>query len=91
MARIIVHVDALDAVDPTPVLRRLADEVADDARRIVPVDTGLLRSSIRVGAVTPRSARIHADAPYAAYVELGTRHMRAQPYLRPALYRVRKP
>lgn len=75
-------------------VRRLLDNVADDieadAQRIVPVDTGHLRSTIHRGPVEGHSVKIHADADYAAYVELGTRHMDAQPYLKPALYRKRE-
>lgn len=52
------------------------------------VRTGRLRSSI---ATVPGEdsvsvyVDIGSDVSYAAFVELGTRHMRARPYLRPAL------
>lgn len=35
------------------------------------------------------TARVVSPTPYAKYVEFGTRHSRAQPYLRPALAQVR--
>lgn len=35
-------------------------------------------------------ARVVSPTPYAKYVEFGTRHNRAQPYLRPALEQVRE-
>ena len=69
-------------------LKRRAIKVRNHAVRACPVDTGRLRSSITEemgrdsrGLV----ARIGTNVEYAAYVELGTRRMRAQPYLRPAL------
>lgn len=71
------------------MLGRLADDIADDARRNAPVDTGELRSSISANPVTDNSITVTASADYAGYVELGTRYMRAQPYLKPALYKKR--
>lgn len=68
--------------------REIAAEIADDARRLCPVDTGVLRSSID-WVWEGGAALIVADAPYAGYVELGTSKMAAQPFLRPALYRQR--
>jgi hypothetical protein len=60
--------------------------VADDIKRLAPVDTGQLRDS-----VVPTPEGIEVRAPYAALVEFGTRHMEAQPYIRPAVYRYRSP
>ncbi len=64
------------------------------AKHYVPIDTGLLQSSIDtvieetgktiVGRVAP-----HTD--YAGFVEYGTRYMAAQPYMRPALDESRGP
>lgn len=68
------------------VVAKVTDEIAEDARRLAPVDTGALRSSI---AAVPSEGRVEARSDHAVYVELGTRHMRAQPYLRPAAYRKR--
>ncbi len=65
-------------------VKRLADDVCVRAKEICPVDTGALRDSITVSADS-ESARISADADYAAYVEFGTSRARAQPYLVPAL------
>ena len=63
------------------------------ARREAPVRTGRLRDSIISLPIERRDGRmtagVWAQAPYALWVELGTRHMRAQPYLRPALGIVR--
>jgi len=74
------------------LLIRVADAVADDARRFVPVDTGRLRASIERGNVQGTgnlSIQVTAAADHAGYVELGTSKMRAQAYLRPALLRKR--
>lgn len=55
------------------------------AKRLCPVDTGRLRNSIthvtRYGA---KAVYIGTNVEYAAYVELGTRMQKPQPYLRPA-------
>lgn len=58
------------------------------AKRLCPVDTGRLRASIsyRLGIdMDGVYAVIGTDVHYAKYVEFGTRFMRAQPFLRPAL------
>lgn len=65
---------------------RLADDIADDARRFAPVDTGHLKSSIRVHTIGPTSRRIHAHAEYAAWVELGTRPHIIRPNSKKALH-----
>ena len=49
-----------------------------------PVDTGRLRNSI-THAVDDDTAYIGTNVEYAAYVEMGTSHTRAQPYLKPAI------
>ncbi len=63
------------------------------ARRQAPVRTGRLRDSIVSLPLEHRGGRttagVWAQAPYALWVEIGTRRMRAQPYLRPALETVR--
>ena len=59
--------------------------VESDAKRLAPVDTGRLRSSIHAD-IAPKglTARVAADANYAVFVEFGTRYTRAQPFLGPA-------
>lgn len=69
-------------------LLRRALSVEREAKRLCPVDTGRLRSSISHDLASDSRgiyARIGSSVRYAAYVELGTRNARAQPYLRPAL------
>lgn len=48
------------------------------------VDTGNLKNSLRVLEVTDDFASFGTSADYAAYLEFGTRHMEARPFLRPA-------
>jgi len=69
------------------VHRQLASWAADVkalAKQLVPVRTGHLRSGI-YAKIQEWVAEIGAEATYALFVELGTRHMQAQPYLYPAI------
>lgn len=89
--------------EPTmDLLARLGVAIADDARAACPVDTGALKASVYTRMRDDGAAvRIGADAKarsgdgavldytYALYVEMGTRHMAPQPFLRPALWRRR--
>jgi len=69
-------------------LNRRANRVRNMAKRLAPVDRGILRASIQQeirqehGELT---ARIGTNVKYAVYQEFGTRYMKAQPFLRPAL------
>lgn len=69
-------------------LARRAVKVDAAAKRLCPVDTGRLRSSI-TWQLAVDSKGLHAivgsNVTYAPYVELGTRSHSPQPYLRPAL------
>lgn len=53
------------------------------AKKKCPVDTGNLRNSI-THLVDRYDVYVGTNVEYAPYVEFGTRHMHAQPYLRPA-------
>jgi HK97 gp10 family phage protein len=61
-----------------------AADVKAQAVKNAPMVTGYLRSTI-YARVKEWVAEIGADAAYALFVELGTRYMRAQPYLYPAV------
>ena len=86
--------DALDelfgSIDgPTgKALAKFAVRVSTSAKRLAPVDTGRLRSSITFelgkdgGDIV---ARVGTNVHYAPYLEFGTRRMTARPFLRPAL------
>ena len=65
-------------------LHSWASDVKALAKQLVPVRTGYLRSTI-YATVQEWVAEIGAEAAYALFVELGTRHMQAQPYLYPAI------
>lgn len=55
------------------------------AKRACPVDTGRLRNSItHIVDEGTRHVVIGTNVEYAPYVELGTRHQKAQPFLKPA-------
>jgi len=61
-----------------------AADVKALARQLVPVRTGHLRSTI-YAKIREWVAEVGAEATYALFVELGTRRMRARPYLYPAI------
>ena len=54
------------------------------AKDYVPVDSGRLKNSI-TSKIMQEKAFIGTNVEYAPHVEYGTRFMRAQPYLRPAI------
>lgn len=58
--------------------------VQGQAVLLCPVDTGRLRQSINY-RVSNTEAAIGTNVEYAPYVEFGTKRMKAQPFLRPAL------
>lgn len=55
------------------------------AKQLCPVDTGNLRNSITHQMRGENTVAVGTNVHYAPFVELGTRKMRAQPYLRPAV------
>lgn len=83
--------ELLDTMATELVDTEILPEVADDMRRMVPVDTGNLRDGIEVlgeGKIGI-SATNEQGQSYVEFVEFGTEHMAAQPFIRPALYRKR--
>lgn len=67
------------------VLQQVGSEFVKTAQSNAPVDTGYMKRSIQVQSVTAKSVTIKSSADYSAYVEHGTRYMRAQPFFDPAL------
>jgi HK97 gp10 family phage protein len=61
-----------------------AETVKTEARRLVPVRTGYLRSTI-YARLQEWTAEVGAEASYAANIEFGTRYAMAQPFLHPAV------
>ena len=72
-----------------PVVERAVAQTAFQiegwAKGMAPADTGALRNSLAAAKERELTWRVTANADYAVYVEMGTRHMDAQPYLDPAL------
>lgn len=69
------------------LLKQVGIKCVSGAKRLCPVDTGRLRSSITEELRHDGDGLVEVvgtDVEYAAFVELGTSRMRAQPYLRPA-------
>lgn len=72
---------------------RAAAYAVKQAKTLVPVDTGKLKASIKATThvVGDKAiSQISASMDYAAAVELGTRHQKAQPFLRPAISHTRQ-
>jgi HK97 gp10 family phage protein len=76
-----------DSAMQQQIRRQLADWAASTkilAEHLVPVRTGHLRGSI-FARIHEWIAEIGAEASYASFVEFGTRHMYARPFLLPAI------
>lgn len=62
-----------------------------DAKRRCPIDTGNLKNSLHLdnGKKSERRAEVKIsqgkDEFYGTFVELGTKHQKAQPFMRPAI------
>lgn len=63
---------------------RLGPDITKDAKRYAPVNTGELRESISFHMAEGHRLVVRADAPYSAYVEMGTRPHIIRPHDRPA-------
>lgn len=73
------------------VVQKVAHDIEGGAKQRAPVDTGHLRNSIQAQRTGDAEAEVTVGAEYAGYVEYGTRHMAAQPYLTPAAEEQREP
>ena len=78
-----------DAVEQ--VIEKSAWDVAFEAKNTVAVDTGALKNFITVTQDSGDRMVRYVVAPkfYAPYLEFGTRHMPAKPFLIPAAQRVK--
>ena len=65
-------------------VRDLVLLVEGEAKKLCPVDTGLLRASITPVIESWAAGYVGTNTHYAPYVEYGTRKMAAQPFLEPA-------
>jgi len=67
-------------------LHQAGEAGVEEARRLVPVDTGQTRASIGYTVDESRLLlQLHADTTWAVFVEMGTRRQPARPFLRPGL------
>ena len=71
-------------------VEHLLEMAAEESRKRCPVDTGRLRRGIETDIDTGEASSdvigvLYDDVDYAPFVEFGTRHMRAQPFLRPGM------
>lgn len=81
------RIPALMAAFPAKVeavVGKVAADMMIDSQSRAPIDTGNLRGSHYFKPAGQFTYEVGASAAYAIYVELGTRYMRAQPYLIPA-------
>lgn len=92
MAHFVVDRAAMAAIPGEPSvdrqIRALAGDILADAQGKAPVRTGALRSSGFADG-DDSEYTIGFEVEYAPYVELGTSHMDAQPFLTPAALRDR--
>ena len=71
-------------MDFAPACEAFVKTFIEEAQRLVPVDTGYLRSTINA-TTDGFHCSAEATAEYAEYVEYATFRMREQPYFTPAL------
>lgn len=75
---------AKEITQARPLMQRVADVEAEEARSRAPERTGFLRDHVYSQA-TNDTATVGDSAPYAGFVHDGTRFMRAQPFIREAV------
>jgi HK97 gp10 family phage protein len=79
-----------DAIKPAvvDVVKTTTLEIEAESKRLVPVKTGLLRRSIHsLFEAGGLRGRVGPSVDYDKFVEFGTRHHGARPYMRPAAER----
>jgi len=82
-----LKMESIDASVKARVQQRLeefAEAIKETAQRMAPVRTGYLRSTIFTEAAE-WTVKVGASAPYAAYVEFGTRFMHGRRFLSQAV------
>ncbi|MBT2538677.1 HK97-gp10 family putative phage morphogenesis protein [Arthrobacter sp. ISL-69] len=69
-------------------VRKTTADIAADAKRLAPVDTGFLRSSIQTSSAGSNAnvaqGTVQAQSEYSKYVEFGTSRTAPQPFMGPA-------
>lgn len=72
--------------DVKKVVRKNGVGLQKVTQKKAPVDTGTLKRSVGIDITdSGMTATVEPTAEYSAYVEYGTRFMKAQPYMKPAL------
>lgn len=66
------------------IMASIGSKIVEEAKRVVPVRTGLLRDSIS-SKQDGNSVIIEANTDYASYIEDGTEKMGAQPFMEIAI------
>ncbi len=67
-------------------MRLTGEAIVAKAKELVHVDTGQTQASIGYTyRQSDKTLSIHADTPWALFLEMGTRHSQAYPYIRPAI------
>lgn len=70
------------------VTAQITDDIYFTARSLVPVDTGELMGTLRVTYPAWNRGRVWVGSDHWSYNEYGTERMAAQPFMRPAVYRL---
>ena len=89
--RLVRKLDKLGRVDLTKPMKDSAYLVENNAKREAPVDTGLLKKTIKnevsskAGSIEAKIGHFGPMLEYAPYQEYGTSKQRGKPFLRPAL------
>lgn len=79
-----------EMTDVKEVMKANGAELQEEAMRRAPVDTGALKRSITLEIEDfGLTARIGSTMEYAQYVELGTRFVTEQPFMKPAYFQQR--
>jgi HK97 gp10 family phage protein len=77
--------------EASQVVRKTTLDVEAGAKRLAPVDTGLLRNSIQSVMEGDLTGVVFTNVEYSVYLEYGTRKMSARPFMTPALESARQP
>lgn len=67
------------------VVAKTALDLSAQMKARAAVDTGFMRGSIQAKKVSDAHWRVTVGAEYGIYVEMGTRHTRAQPFVQPSV------
>lgn len=84
LARKFEHLDSALKNQVQKSLQELGDSIKEKAQELAPSRTGYLRSTI-FAETKNWTVKVGANAPYASYVEFGTRFMQPRRFLTQAL------